>query len=78
MIHCPEKRICFRRSRSLPIAAPLLSFFALHGIWCAGEDLNLHVLADTSPSSWPVCQFQHPRLKAVIRRSYFVIRKDIL
>ena len=21
--------------------------------WCAGEDSNLHVLADTSTSSWP-------------------------
>jgi hypothetical protein len=23
-------------------------------VWCAREDLNLHVLADTSPSSWRV------------------------
>src|SRR3989338_4135453 len=35
-------------------------------IWCAGEDLNLHVLADTSPSSWPVYRFQHPREKEAI------------
>lgn len=28
---------------------------------CAGEDLNLHVLTDTRPSSVPVYQFQHPR-----------------
>ena len=30
--------------------------------WCAGEDSNLHALASTSPSSWPVYRFQHPRV----------------
>ncbi len=29
---------------------------------CAEGDLNPHVLADTSPSSWPVFRFQHPRI----------------
>ena len=28
---------------------------------CGREDLNLHVLADTWPSTMPVCQFQHAR-----------------
>src|SRR3989344_4948698 len=27
---------------------------------CPGEDLNLHVLADNSPSSYPGYQLQHP------------------
>ncbi len=33
--------------------APVLS------LWCRGEDSNLHILADTSPSSWRVYQFRH-------------------
>ena len=28
--------------------------------WCRGEDLNLHNLAVTGPSSLRVCQFRHP------------------
>ena len=30
-------------------------------IWCAGEDLNLHALSGTGPSSLRVCRFHHPR-----------------
>ena len=30
--------------------------------WCARVDLNHHALANTSPSSWPVYQFQHWRI----------------
>ncbi len=33
--------------------------------WCAREDLNLHVLSNTSPSSWPVYQFQHWRMHKI-------------
>ena len=29
--------------------------------WCAREDLNLHAVASTSPSSWRVYQFHHWR-----------------
>jgi hypothetical protein len=28
-------------------------------IWCRREDLNLHGVAPTSPSSWRVYQFHH-------------------
>ena len=31
----------------------------LHGIECRGQDLNLHDLAATRPSTWRVCQFRH-------------------
>ena len=30
-------------------------------LWCRGEDSNLHILADTSPSSWRVYQVPPPR-----------------
>ena len=30
--------------------------------WCAGEDSNLHALADTRPSTLRVYQFRHPRV----------------
>lgn len=42
-------------------------------VLCAREDLNLHVLTDTRPSSVPVYQFQHlresPRPKEVAQVS---------
>jgi hypothetical protein len=27
---------------------------------CPGQELNLHEISLTSPSSWRVCQFRHP------------------
>src|SRR3989344_5190738 len=36
---------------------------------CAGEDSNLHGLSATSPSSWPVYQFQHPRMFPIRRQN---------
>ena len=37
---------------------------------CAGEDLNLHTLAGTRPSTLRVYQFRHPRLFGFL---YFVV-----
>ena len=50
--------------------------------WCPGQDSNLHVLANTSPSSWRVYQFRHlgivrsfslfPTLKKLRFRKFFL------
>ena len=41
-------------------------------MWCGREDLNLHGLAATSPSSLRVYQFHHVRLRPDSHRDYGV------
>ena len=41
---------------------------------CPGQDLNLHEVALTSPSSWRVCQFRHPGAKQRRRRGSADVR----
>ncbi len=31
-------------------------------VWCAREDLNLHLRKETRPSTVRVCQFRHSRV----------------
>jgi hypothetical protein len=49
-----EKMITSRASLLAP------NVFLRRVVWeCREQDLNLHDLAATSPSSWRVCQFRH-------------------
>ena len=50
----PTKILCQAATRS--------SQFRQSYNLCAGEDLNLHAIAGTGPSSQRVCRFHHPRI----------------